>query len=91
MDLAFDPRNGTLYVYEIARKGWLRFEEGFAPGGAFPKAVLKEVRPAAGRRELVHGKLSQPGGIVVTRAGEIFVTDGMFTGGRLLRVFRGDE
>ena len=91
MDIAFDSRNGRLYVYEIARKGWLRFEEGFAPGGTFPKAVLKEVRPGGGRRELVHGKLSQPGGIVVTRAGEIFVTDGMFTGGRLVRVFRGDE
>jgi hypothetical protein len=91
MDMAFDQRNGTLYVYEIARKGWLRFEEGFAPGGTFPKAVLKEVRPGRGRRELAHGQLSQPGGIVVTRAGEIFVTDGMFTGGRLLRVVRGDD
>jgi hypothetical protein len=27
---------------------------------------------------------------VVTRRGEIFVTDGMFTGGRLLRVLRDD-
>ncbi len=91
MDIAFDPRNGRLYVYEIARGGWLKFEEGFAPGGTFPKAVLKEVRPNGERRELVRGTLSQPGGIVVTRAGEIFVTDGMFTGGRLLRVFRGGD
>jgi hypothetical protein len=88
MDLAFDPRNGTLYVYEIARKGWLAFEEGFAPGGVFPKAVLLEVPRHGDRRELVKGKLSQPGGIVVGRGGEIFVTDGMFTGGRLLRIRR---
>lgn len=88
MDLAFDPRNGTLYVYQIARKGWLAFEAGFAPGGTFPPAVLLEVRRSGARRELVRGKLSQPGGIVVTRAGEIFVTDGMFTGGRLLRIRR---
>jgi hypothetical protein len=88
MDLAFDPRNGTLYVYQIARNGWLAFEEGFAPGGVFPKAVLLEVRPGKARRELVKGKLSQPGGIVVGRGGEIFVTDGMFTGGRLLRIQR---
>lgn len=88
MDLAFNPRNGTLYVYEIARAGWLKFEEGFAPGGMFPAAVLLEVRRGHSPRELVKGKLSQPGGIVVTRAGEIFVTDRMFTGGRLLRVFR---
>ena len=88
MDLAFDPRNGTLYVYQIARKGWLAFEAGFAPGGTFPKAVLLEVRRNGDRRELVKGKLSQPGGIVVGRGGEIFVTDGMFTGGRLLRIRR---
>jgi hypothetical protein len=88
MDLAFNPRTGTLYVFEIARGGWLKFEEGFAPGGTFPKAVLLEVRPGHSPRELVEGKLSQPGGIVVTRRGEIFVTDGMFTGGRLLRVRR---
>jgi hypothetical protein len=88
MDLAFDPRNGTLYVYEIARKGWLAFEAGFAPGGVFPKAVLLEVPRHGSRRELVKGKLSQPGGIVVGRGGEIFVTDGMFTGGRLLRIRR---
>jgi hypothetical protein len=88
MDLAFDPRNGRLYVYQIARKGWLAFEEGFAPGGVFPKAVLLEVPRRGERRELVKGTLSQPGGIVVGRGGEIFVTDGMFTGGRLLRIRR---
>jgi hypothetical protein len=88
MDMAFDPRNGTLYVYQIARKGWLAFEAGFAPGGVFPPAVLLEVRRNGHRRELVKGKLSQPGGIVVGRGGEIFVTDGMFTGGRLLRIRR---
>jgi hypothetical protein len=88
MDLAFNPRTGTLYVYEIARGGWLAFEAGFAPGGTFPPAVLKEVRRGHRPRELAKGKLSQPGGIVVTAASEIFVTDGMFTGGRLLRVRR---
>jgi hypothetical protein len=88
MDLAFKPGTWNLYVYEIARAGWLKFEEGFAPGGKFPAAVLLEVRPGHSPRELVKGKLSQPGGIVVTRAGEIFVTDGMFTGGRLLRILR---
>lgn len=88
MDIAFDPRNGTLYVYQIARKGWLAFEAGFTPGGKFPPAVLVEVRRNGARRELVNGTLSQPGSIVVGRGGEIFVTDGMFTGGRLLRIRR---
>jgi len=86
MDLAFDPRNGTLYVYELARKGFLAFEEGFQPGGKFPTAVLLQVTRHGERRELVRGELSQPGGIVVGRGGEVFVTDGMFTGGRLLRI-----
>jgi hypothetical protein len=88
IDLAFQPGTWNLYVYEIARAGWLKFEEGFAPGGKFPAAVLLEVRRGHSPRELVKGKLSQPGGIVVTRAGEIFVTDGMFTNGRLLRIRR---
>jgi len=86
MDLAFDPRNGTLYVYELARQGFLAFEEGFQPGGKFPAAVLLQVPRHGERRELVRGELSQPGGIVVGRGGEVFVTDGMFTGGRLLRI-----
>lgn len=90
IDLAFNPKNGTLYVYEIAKKGWLAFEEGFAPGGVFPSAVLLEVRRGHKPRELAKGKLSQPGGVVVARDGSIFVTDWMFdpAGGRLVRIRR---
>lgn len=84
-DIAFDPNNWTLYVYEIAEDGWLAFEAGFAPGGEFPPAVLLKVK---GNRttELVRGQLSQPGGVAVTNGGSVYVTDGMFTGGRLLKV-----
>ena len=87
IDLAFD-RHGTLYVYEIARKGWLAFEEGFTDGvptGPFPPAVLLKV-DGHDRHEIAKGKLSQPGGIAVARDGTVFVTDGMFTGGRLLKI-----
>jgi len=87
MDLAFRPGTWTLYVYEAAKAGWLKLDEGFVTG-VFPKAVLLEVRRGHAPRELVPGKLSQPGGIAVTAAGEIFVTDGMFTGGRLVRIIR---
>jgi hypothetical protein len=87
IDLAFNPKNGTLYVYEIARAGWLTFEEGFKTGN-FPPAVLLEVRSHHRNRELVRGKLSQPGGVAVARDGSIFVTDGMFSNGRLLRIRR---
>ena len=38
------------------------------------------------RTELAAGELSQPGGVSVARDGTVFVTDGMFTDGRLLRI-----
>ena len=84
IDLTFNPRNGTLYVYEVAKDGWLAFEAGFATG-EFPPAVLLEVK-GKHRHELVRGQLSQPGGVVVTKDGSIFATDGIFTNGRLVRV-----
>jgi hypothetical protein len=83
-DIAFNPSNGTLYVYEIAEDGWLAFEDGFTTGN-FPPAVLLEVKGGK-TTELVRGQLSQPGGVTVTNDGSIYVTDGMFTGGRLLKV-----
>ena len=83
-DIAFNPKNGTLYVYEIAEDGWLAFEEGFATG-EFPPAVLLEVKGKK-IRELVRGQLSQPGGVTVSNNGKVFVTDGMFSEGRLLQV-----
>jgi hypothetical protein len=84
-DIAFNPHNGTLYVYEIAEEGWLAFEEGFAPGGEFPPAVLLKVKGGK-TTELVRGQLSQPGGVGVGNDGAVYVTDGMFTGGRLSRI-----
>lgn len=103
-DIAFNQRNGKLYVYELAADGVLAFEEGLAPGGAFPPAVLLEVKSRTHgdderdrhdgdhdrRTELAAGQLSQPGGVVVDKNGKVYVTDGVFTTGRLLRVVRND-
>jgi hypothetical protein len=83
-DIAFNPNNGTLYVYEIAKDGWTAFEAGFETG-EFPPAVLLEVKGKK-IRELAAGQLSQPGGVEIGHNGQIYVTDGMFTGGRLLRI-----
>ena len=83
-DIAFNPNNGTLYVYEIAKDGWLAFEPGFETG-VFPPAVLLQVKGGK-TTELVRGQLSQPGGVTVTNGGGIYVTDGMFTGGRLVKI-----
>ena len=83
-DIAFNRHNGTLYVYEIAEAGWLAFDAAFATGN-FPPAVLLEVKGKS-RTELARGELSQPGGVAVANDGAVFVTDGMFTGGRLIQV-----
>jgi sugar lactone lactonase YvrE len=83
-DIAFNPHNDALYVYEIAKDGWLALEAGFATGD-FPPAVLLEVK-GDNIQELVPGELSQPGGVAVGNDGAVYVTDGMFTNGRLLRV-----
>lgn len=69
-DIAFNDRNGTLYVYEIAEDGWLAFEAGFETG-EFPPAVLLQVK--GGKvRELVRGQLSQPGGVSIAPNGAIY-------------------
>jgi hypothetical protein len=94
-DIAYNAATATLYVYELAEDGVFAFESGFETGD-FPPAVLLEVKKNK-ITELAAGKLSQPGGIVTTNRGQVFVTDGMFacnpeTGedceGRLVQVHR---
>lgn len=85
-DIAFNQRTSTLYVYQLAADGVLAFEAGFE-SGEFPPAVLLKVRGDE-RTRLAVRRLSQPGGVAVTRDGSVFVTDGLFTDGRLIRVRR---
>jgi hypothetical protein len=85
-DIAFNQRTSTLYVYQLAADGVLAFEAGFETG-EFPPAVLLKVRGDE-RTRLAVRRLSQPGGVVVTRDGKVFVTDGLFGVGRLIRVRR---
>ena len=84
-DIAFNPRNETLYVYELAAEGVLPFEAAMETG-QFPPAVLLAVDEDGKRTELAKGQLSQPGGIAVGRNGTLYVTDNVFTGGRLLQI-----
>jgi len=88
-DIAFNPNNGTLYIYEIAEAGWLSFGPGFENGGDFPPAVLLELRGYK-MQELVRGQLSEPGGVAVGRDGAVYVTDGAIgifgDHGRLIRI-----
>lgn len=83
IDLEF-ARDGTLYVYQIAKDGWLAFEAG-CDAGDCPPAVLLKVKGKT-RHELAKGMLSQPGGVAVNEDGDLFVTDGIFGNGRLLRI-----
>jgi hypothetical protein len=83
-DIAFGRHDRSLYVYELAAEGVLAFEEGFATG-EFPSAVLLKVKGGK-RSELAAGQLSEPGGVVASRRGHVFVTDGVFSDGRLVRV-----
>ncbi|MGH2794301.1 MAG: ScyD/ScyE family protein [Actinomycetota bacterium] len=85
-DIFFHRQTSTLYVYELAEDGVLAFEAGFETG-EFPPAVLLEVK-ANKTTELAEGQLSQPGGIVVSNRGRVFVTDGIFGNGRLVLVRR---
>jgi hypothetical protein len=84
-DIAFGHHK--LYVYELAAAGVFAFEAGLAPGGTFPPAVLLQSpdRRSAKTQELAKGKLSQPGGVVVVND-NVYVTDSIFTGGRLLKI-----
>ncbi len=82
-DIAIDSRAGSMYVYQLAAGGVLAFEGGFE-SGEFPPAVLLEVEGDE-RTELVPGELSQPGGVPVD-SGQVYVTDGVFGDGRLLKL-----
>ncbi|CAN5191661.1 hypothetical protein BH24ACT1_BH24ACT1_03620 [soil metagenome] len=84
-DIAIDLANRSLYVYEFAAGGILEFESGFGTG-EFPPAVLLKVTGANERTELVAGELSEPGGVAVDGNGDVYVTDGLFSEGRLLQI-----
>jgi hypothetical protein len=85
-DITYDIQTGTLYVYELAKDGVGAFEAGFESGD-FPPAVLLEVKKNK-TTELAAGQLSEPGGIVATNRGHVYVTDGVFSDGRLIEVHR---
>ena len=74
-----------MYVLELAAEGVLAFEAGFETG-EFPASACCSSSGQRRSRELAAGQLSEPGGIAVYSTGNIYVTDGVFTGGRLLRV-----
>ena len=90
-DIAFNNANNRLYVLQLARDGVLAFEEGFVTG-VFPPGMLLEFS-RIGRwnervLELGMDQIFEPGGVAIGHDGKIYVTDGVFSEGRLLRVTR---
>ena len=82
-DIDFAP-NGKLYVLELAEGGVFAFEGGFETGD-FPPAPLLEVKKNGQRKQLAAGQIFQPGGVAAENDA-VYVTDGLFFGGRLLRI-----
>ena len=84
-DIAFGS-GSKLYVYELAKEGVFAFEGGLETGNVPPAVLLAVDKGKNGKRtELVKGQLSQPGGVVVVN-NVVYVTDSIFTGGRLSKI-----
>jgi hypothetical protein len=82
--IAVTPNGSAVYAFEYAKDGVGAFEEGcFGPGGC-PPAVLVKIQGGS-VTELAKGQLSQPGALAVS-GGNLYVTDNVVTGGRLLRL-----
>ncbi|MEJ7582691.1 MAG: ScyD/ScyE family protein [Acidimicrobiales bacterium] len=80
-----DDSDGSdeMYVFEYAEEGVGVFEEQcFGPAAACPPAVLLEV-DGDEREELAKGELYEPGTVAVS-GDDVYVTDRVLTGGRLL-------
>ena len=88
-DIDIDPRNGRLFVLSLAEAGVLAFEAGFETG-EFPLAALFEIRNVGRWNEkflqLAESQMSQSGGVAIGPNGHVYVTDGMFSSGRLVRI-----
>lgn len=85
-DIKFRP-SGALLVLELAEGGTGAFEAGcFGPDGC-PPGVLLHVGNSGNRHEIAPGAIQGgAGGVTVGRFGYIYVTDGTFGDGRLLRI-----
>jgi hypothetical protein len=75
---------GSLFVVELAKKGWLKAESG-DPADAVG-SVVKISHDRNVRREFGPGMVSAPGDVAVGRKGQVFVTTPVFGPGRILRI-----
>ncbi|HEU4947429.1 MAG TPA: ScyD/ScyE family protein [Kribbella sp.] len=87
VDLAGGPHH-TLYVVELAKKSWLQWEVSGEPTalGALFVQFRGRHHHAGFRHELAKGKLYLPGGVGVSKRGEVYVSSPMFGPGSVSRV-----
>jgi hypothetical protein len=85
MDLGTGPGN-KIYVVELAKAGWLQMElNGATEGALFVQYPGKHHRGGY-KRELAKGKLSLPGGVGVSKRGDVYVSSSVFGPGSVAKV-----
>lgn len=75
---------GSLFVVELAKKGWLKAESGDPADAVGRVLMISHDRDV--RREFARGEVVMPGDVAVSRAGRVFVTSPIFGPGKILRV-----
>jgi hypothetical protein len=75
---------GSLYVVQLADKGWLKAESG-NPADAVG-SLIRIGRDRSVRQELAAGMLVAPGDVALSRTGQVFVTAPVLGRGQVLRV-----
>lgn len=92
VDLGAGPRHDpSIYAVELSKASWLQVELGGSTTGALIKLQSKRWHGytyAARRTELVKDKLTTPGGVAVSRWGQVYVSSPVFGPGGVSKVVR---
>lgn len=93
VDLGGRPKwDKSLWVVELAKASWFALELGTgSPEGSLIKLSAKNVhgRPQGGNRtELAAGKLMTPGGVAVSKFGQVYVSSPVFGLGGVDKIVR---
>jgi hypothetical protein len=85
VDLGAGPDN-KIYVVELAKASWLQVElNGATEGGLFVQYPGRH-HEGGYKRELAKGKLSLPGGVGVSKHGDVYVSSPVFGPGSVAKV-----
>ena len=85
VDLGAGPDN-KIYVVELAKASWLQFELNGATEGALFVQYPGRKHEGGYKRELAKGKLSLPGGVGVSKDGDVYVSSPVFGPGSVAKV-----